>query len=65
MSKQKQKFDQILTSYFSEDYEKTLQEISELSVIEQEYFWSYANSRIILREDSKKLAEIYFSVLTQ
>lgn len=65
MSKQKQKFDQILTSYFSEDYEKTLQEISALSEVEQEFFWSYANSRIVVRQDSINLAKLYFAAITE
>ena len=51
-------FNKILDYYFEEKHSQVLMLLSNLTEHQKEFFWSYANSRFIKREDSVLLFEM-------
>lgn len=45
-------FNKILDHYFEEQYSQVVMLLSNLTEDQKDFFWSYANSRFIKREDS-------------
>lgn len=50
----------ILQDYFNEEYQAAFLKLKEISNDREDFFWTYANSRLITRKDSENIAALMY-----